>query len=124
MSYAVVVRTFCENFFLQLDIDHPCVLKTYGGFWPEVEDSDDVTGSAGIFIDDEDDDYTPPYIVTERMTCNISKAVRGNVLQDEGTQKRIIVNVAEGLAHLHGRRIVHRDIKPENVLLRFRRMGK
>ncbi len=109
---------FLRELFLQLDIDHPCVLKTYGGFWPEV--NDDVAGSTG----DEDDNYTHPYIVMERMTCNVAKAVRKNRLQDAGTQKRLIVDVAEGLAHLHGRRIVHRDIKPENVLLRLQKNGE
>ncbi len=87
-------------------------------FWPEVEGSDDVTGSTDGFSDD-DDEYTPPYIVTERMTCNITEAIRKNRLQDAGTQKRIVTDVAEGIAHLHGRRVVHRDVKPENVLVRL-----
>ncbi len=31
--------------------------------------------------------------------------------------KGLILNIAEGLAYIHGQKVIHRDLKPENILL-------
>lgn len=104
-----------REIFLQMDMDHPCVLKTYGGYWPNPP-------RENAESDDEDDDdgarYTPPFIVMERMTYNLAKAVRKGLIPDAEKQRVILHDVARGVAHLHQNHVVHRDLKPENVLLR------
>ena len=54
----------------------------------------------------------------EQMTHNLAKAIRKGLLGNADLQKRILLDVARGIAHLHENHVVHRDIKPENVLLR------
>lgn len=34
-----------------------------------------------------------------------------------GETKKVILEVLEGLEHMHERKMIHRDIKPENILL-------
>ena len=36
---------------------------------------------------------------------------------DEDDAKHLIVQIAEGLAYLHGNKIIHKDIRPENILM-------
>lgn len=33
------------------------------------------------------------------------------------TAKKVLIQIAEGLEHAHGKGVIHRDIKPENILL-------
>ena len=45
---------------------------------------------------------------------------KGLALQELGDDEReafVRADIADGLAHAHGRRIVHRDLKPENIFL-------
>lgn len=107
-----------REIFIQMDMDHPCVLKTYGGYWPD--NAGNTSRAGGAESDDEDDEvrYTPPFIVMERMTHNLAKAIRKGLLADAAPQRRVLLDVARAVAHLHENHVVHRDIKPENVLLR------
>jgi serine/threonine protein kinase len=45
------------------------------------------------------------------------RKLQGGGLWDKSTAVKLMAQVARGLAHVHGRRILHRDIKLENVLV-------
>lgn len=85
---------------------HPCIVKTYGGFWPDPEEVDD------------EEDYIDACIVMERMTHNLRHVQDKQLLNSLESKLRVLGDIAAGLAHLHRCKIVHRDIKPENVLMR------
>lgn len=93
-----------RELFLLRECAHPCILHTYGAFWPDDDCSED--------------DYAPPIIVTELMTFHLEDALDSPVLADIETKRAVLIDIAHALAHLHSKNVVHRDVKPENVLLR------
>ena len=42
------------------------------------------------------------------------KDLKGKLRWDD--VKQIVVDILDGLAHAHARRLIHRDIKPQNIL--------
>lgn len=79
-------------------------MQTLGGYWPDPEEGGD----------HED---TEPSIIMESMTCNLLLVLDKQLLESIESKRRILKDVAAGIAHLHSRRIVHRDTKPENFLI-------
>jgi len=94
--------TFMREVFLQKRAQHPCIVRTHGGHWPDPE---------------EDEDEIEACIVMERMTYNLVHLQEKQLLNCTESKRRILGDVAVGIAHLHAIGIVHRDIKPENVLV-------
>jgi LSD1 subclass zinc finger protein len=56
------------------------------------------------------------YIVMEYVPLSLAEKLKGGPLP-LAEIRRIFVEVADALAHAHGRGIVHRDLKPTNILL-------
>lgn len=108
--------SFLREVFLQMDMDHPCVLKTYGAFWPEVEKGQEIPCTD--YSDEGTNAYVHPFIVMERMSDDLASVIKKGLLGKVEMQRRVLLDVAKGIAYLHKRRVVHRDIKPENILLR------
>lgn len=96
---------FIREVFLQMEARHPCIVRTLGGYFPTGKEAE---GQKEI----------EPCIVMERMTHTLREVQENKLLKSVSSKRRILSDIAAGLAHLHSRRIVHRDIKPENVLMR------
>lgn len=59
------------------------------------------------------------YLVFEHMELNLYQLIRNQLVPfPESTIRRVIVQVADGLAYIHKQGFFHRDIKPENLLCR------
>jgi serine/threonine protein kinase len=80
-------------------LNHPNVVKTYGG-----------TVSLGK------NKQPKAYIAMEILTTDVKKLIsRGTLTEPQKLQ--IMQDALNGLAHVHNRGLVHRDIKPENIML-------
>jgi len=90
---------FIREVFLQKHAYQPCVVRTFGGFWPNAEEVRDET-------------EIEAYIVMERMTCNLIQLQDIGLLESIETKRRVLRDIAAGIAHLHRCGIVHRDINP------------
>lgn len=104
-SAAAELPQFMREVYLQKNAQHPCIVQTFGGYWPDIQEA----GDYGAI---------EPWIVMERLTCNLLDVLGKPLLESQETKRRILGDVAEGIAHLHSHSIIHRDIKPENVLMR------
>jgi serine/threonine protein kinase len=59
----------------------------------------------------------PPHLVMELFPhANLRRQLAGGVDALAPRLHRIVVEIAEALAHMHSRGWVHRDVKPDNVL--------
>lgn len=78
-------------------LDHPCLTKVY---------------ESGIT------DSGQPYLVMELVegTTLAAKIAQEGQLSIDETLK-IFIQVCDGLAHAHERKILHRDLKPSNIML-------
>ncbi|WP_232666019.1 serine/threonine-protein kinase [Pseudonocardia sp. TRM90224] len=86
-----------------LRLDHPGLVALRGG---------GIAGGNG-----ESGDEGRPYIVTDLVDGPALAAVLRNGPLDPDSVRRIGVELADVLAHVHANGIVHRDVKPANVLL-------
>jgi hypothetical protein len=103
------------------DLCHPCIVSFVGASWPEAKQVDpkaaaDEGATAAVAAvdlenDSDDDDSDPTdataIIVTERMSCNLSSALRGGLLEDDAAKASAMLDVAEGMVYLHSKRVVH-----------------
>lgn len=65
-----------------------------------------------------DPDHDPPYLVMELVEgISLREALEERGKLEPADARRILIEVARGLAAAHRQGIVHRDLKPENVLL-------
>ncbi len=87
---------FLREIRIAANLTHPHILP--------VHDS----GEAGGFLY-----YVMPYIEGESLREKLER--EGELPVDEAV--RILREIADALAHAHGRGVVHRDIKPDNVLI-------
>jgi len=92
---------FIREVFLQQDAQHPCIVRTLGGYFPSGKEAE---GQKEI----------EPCIVMERMSHTLREVQEENLLRSLASKRRILCDIAAGIEHLHSRKIVHRDIKPEN----------
>jgi len=95
---------FMREVFLQKHAQHPCIVRTFGGYWPG---SEKFAGKKAL----------ESWIVMERMTDDLNDVLHMNLLTSIEEKRRVLADIAEGIQLLHSRGIVHRDIKPENVMM-------
>lgn len=59
------------------------------------------------------------YLVFEHMELNLYQLIRNQLVPfTESTIRKVVVQIADGLAYIHKQGFFHRDIKPENLLCR------
>lgn len=82
------------------EVQHPCIVEFLGAYYP----SNVEQGSTAV-------------IVTELMDGSLESRLA--CVDSAETAVKILLDVAEGLEHLHNIGIFHMDVKPQNVLLRI-----
>lgn len=76
-------------------------------------ESPHVVGLVGL-----DPEHEPPYLVMELVEgVSLRQALDARSRLEPGEARRILSEIARGLAAAHAQGVVHRDLKPENVLL-------
>lgn len=95
---------FLHKVFLQKDAVHPCIIRTFGGHWPDREQA-------------QKKDEIKPVIVMERMTHNLRQARQNQFLDSLESKRRVLADIASGIEYLHSQGIGHGVIRPENVLM-------
>lgn len=103
-----------RELFIQLTLNHPCVLRTYGACWTNLFEDKSDNKQQGTNRQQQS-----ARLVMERMTHNLAVALKNGLLKDFHDKFCVLFDVAAALFYLHHHRIVHRDLKPENVLLNF-----
>lgn len=78
---------FMREVFIQ---KHPCIVRTFGGYWPDPEDLDE-------------DEAIEPWIIMERMTHNLRHVLDEKMLTSLESKRRVLGDIVEGIAHLHSR---------------------
>lgn len=115
---------------LMHELSHPCVISFYGASWLEQDQvaktpSEGASAPMARRVDDsdesDDDDEggdSGAILVTERMSCNLQKALNKGWLKGVPERVSVMRDVAEGMVYLHSKRVVHMDLKLENILCR------
>lgn len=67
---------------------------------------------------EDGDELIEPNFVMERLNCDLDQVLNKKLLNSCDLKRRVLSDVAAGIAHLHSHGIVHRDIDPENVLVK------
>lgn len=98
-----------RSVFIQLSLDHQCILRTYGVCWPDEHMGETTLRKKS----------STARIIMERMTHSLADAMIQGLVQKKDEKARVLIDVASALQYLHSHALVHRDLKPENVLLRF-----
>lgn len=80
---------FMREVFLQKLAQHPCIVQTMGGYWPDPEEVDDEE-------EDEIEPFISPCIVMERLTHNLSQVQDKKLLESFDSKRRILGDVAAG----------------------------
>ena len=121
------LSSFMRELLIQMDAQHPCIVHVFGGFLSNYKSYFDDISNEGASSENEEEEednddlqisFIRPHIVMERMSLNLRTAMKLEDFTDWTLRRRILKDVADGLAYLHARGTVHRDVKPENVLLR------
>jgi serine/threonine-protein kinase len=93
---ALRAARFLREIRIAAHLNHPRIVPLYD------------SGEAGRFLY-----FTMPYVAAETLRDRLKRETQLAV--DEAVQ--ITCEVADALAHAHGRGVVHRDIKPANIML-------
>ncbi len=71
----------------------------------------------------KEEDATYRYIALELFDMNLKEAIQTNFSNGD-TLNSYLLQLADGLKHIHKRGIEHRDIKPQNILLKKTECGE
>src|SRR6185503_17462664 len=96
LSYSLGADRFLREIETVANLTHPHVLPLH-----------DSGEAAGLLY------YVMPYVEGETLRARLTRD--GALPLADAT--RLIRELADALAHAHGKGVIHRDLKPENVLL-------
>jgi serine/threonine protein kinase len=101
LSTEVIKRDFDAEVRVMWNSQYPQILRLYG-----------VTGAGDCAM------------VMERMQRSLHDLIHSEEEIPDAKRLQIAIDIAQGLASLHGQKIVHRDLKSQNILLDKRNRGK